>query len=229
MHRHDGRIRKRVRGLDGVVDVHREIERPARLCRAGEQQHDAGLEATRHLGDAVIPDRVAGDVDRPHARGLEDEADDIAGERFDAGRPVPRRRRGDAQAAAVGRRQVRRLPRRQPERIAAEPLGASLGREHAAGLRQEMAAAVIEIVGVLIVAEQHGIDGAEIVGVQGGASGLGQCDVRQLVVTRLVEGRIGDETETGDFDQHRRAADQSEARSGHFSSPYAARAGRVTR
>ena len=67
MQRNDDGIGKRARGLDGVVGVHGEMERPAGLRRAGERQHHAGLEAARHLGDAVVPDGVAGDVDRAAA------------------------------------------------------------------------------------------------------------------------------------------------------------------
>src|SRR5882757_9950102 len=69
MHRHDHGIRKRPRGLDGVVGVHREMERPAGLRRARERQHHAGLEALRDLGDAVIPDGIAAVLARPGSEG----------------------------------------------------------------------------------------------------------------------------------------------------------------
>ena len=62
--RNDHRIGKRARGLNGVVGIHGEMERPAGLRRAGERQHDAGLETPRHLRHAIVPDRVAADVDR---------------------------------------------------------------------------------------------------------------------------------------------------------------------
>ena len=44
--------------------------------------------------------------------------------------------------------------------MSAEPIGADHRREHARHLGQEFAAERVEIVGMLIVAEQHGIDGA---------------------------------------------------------------------
>ena len=62
--RDDHGIRKRPRGFDGVVGIHGEMERAAGLRRAREWQHHAGLEAPRDFGDAVIPNRIAADVDR---------------------------------------------------------------------------------------------------------------------------------------------------------------------
>jgi hypothetical protein len=60
----DERVREGVRGLDRVVRIHRQVERAAGLGGAREQQHDVDFEATRHFGDAVVPDRVAGDINR---------------------------------------------------------------------------------------------------------------------------------------------------------------------
>src|SRR5258708_36591135 len=62
--RDDHRTRKRARGFDGLVGIHGEMKRAAGLRRACEWQHHTGLEAPRDFGDAVVPDRIATDVDR---------------------------------------------------------------------------------------------------------------------------------------------------------------------
>jgi hypothetical protein len=91
-----------------------------------------------------------------------------------------------------------------------------------------MTAAIVEIVAVLVVAEQHRIDGADVLGAHGRTAGLRQGHVRQFVVARTVEGRIGDEAEAGDLDQHGRTADQGETRCGHGRPPVQARTRRIS-
>src|SRR6185369_14687818 len=105
------------------------------------------------LGDAVIPDRVAGEVDRPAAWWNEHEADDIAGQRLDPGRPVPGGRRGDLQRSIAGLRKFWLLPGRQPLDGRAEPVGADPGGQDPLCFRQEFLAGMVEIVGVLVVTE----------------------------------------------------------------------------
>jgi hypothetical protein len=61
VHRNDLGLRKSVRGLDGIFHVHGEMK-GALLGGAHEQQHDAEAEAARQLGDAIEPERVAGDI-----------------------------------------------------------------------------------------------------------------------------------------------------------------------
>jgi hypothetical protein len=94
---HDHRICERARGLDRVVGIHGEMEGTARLRRAGKRQHHAAFEAPRDIGDAVEPGRVAADIDRGARFRAQHETDDIARQRLDARRAVPRRRRGDRQ------------------------------------------------------------------------------------------------------------------------------------
>ena len=93
----------------------------------------------------------------------------------------------------------------------AEPSGARLGGEHAPGLAEQRLARMVEIVSVLVVAEQHGVDGAQLVCRQGRSRSLGQRDMRQRIVAGKMEGRIGKQPEAVDLDQRRRAADQGYA------------------
>ena len=50
-----------------------------------------------------------------------------------------------------------------------KPFGAGDGGQHTSRLWQKILAGMIEIVGVLVVAEQHGIDVAERLGAERGA------------------------------------------------------------
>ena len=56
MNRYDHGVGKCLRRLDRIIGVHRQVERPARLRRTGEEQNDAGLEPARDLGNAVVRD-----------------------------------------------------------------------------------------------------------------------------------------------------------------------------
>ena len=53
---------------------------------------------------------------------------------------------------------------------------------------------MIEIVGMLVVAEQDCVDRPDIRDGECRTRGLGQRDVRQLVFAGLIEGGIGEET-----------------------------------
>jgi hypothetical protein len=143
---------------------------------------------------------------------------------------VTGRRRGDAQATAVCGGQFDRLPWRESFGVAAEPPGANHRGEHATGAWQEGATGMVEIVRVLVVAQQHGIDRADVVRTNGRRAGLLQRDMRQLILAWQVESRIGQQTKPSEFDEDRGAADQSEARAGHVCTPpIQASVGRVTR
>src|SRR5512139_1734643 len=190
-----------------------------RLRRTGEEQNDAGLEPAHDLGNAVIPDGIAGDVDLPH-RGIiarQYESDHVACQRFDAGGAMSRGSGRNPNRFAV-LTQIDGLPRRQPLAISSEALCSHHCRENARGLSQKIATGIVEIVGVLIVAEQHGIERAELRGRNRGPPCFRQRDMWQLVVAGFVEGWIGEETETAELDERGRATNQSNTRR-HRSSP----------
>ncbi len=80
---------------------------------------------------------------------------------------------------------------------------------------------------MLVVAEQHRVDLADRVGRQRGARQLLQLHMRQLIVARRIEGRIGEQAKAVDLDQRSGTADQGDGE-GHAKLRWDA-AGRVTR
>jgi len=64
MDRINRRVGKGVRCFDRIIGVHGEVERTSCPGRTGEEEDHAWTEAVRHLGQAIVPDRVAGDVER---------------------------------------------------------------------------------------------------------------------------------------------------------------------
>ncbi len=212
VHADDGRGGKGVRRLDHVVRIHRHVERAARLGGASERDDELRLIASRDLRRSAVPDCVAGDVDRVSRPSASDEkADDFAGERFDARRPVASGRRGYEELRAARAFDRRGLERRKAFRVSAEPRRADHGRERRRRTRGERAAAAIEIVEMLIVAEQHGVDRADIARRQSRPGELPQGD-RALVFAGRVEGRVGQEPQAVEFDEHGRAADEGQGR-----------------
>jgi hypothetical protein len=130
------------------------------LRRARKRQHHASAEAARDFGDAVKPGGIAADIDRGVIARAHHKSDDIAGQEFDAGRAVTRGRCGNLQRAAVlGELDARSW--RKAFGVAAESLGAGFGGQHALCLGQKVLAGMIEVIRMLVVAEQHRIDIAD--------------------------------------------------------------------
>lgn len=82
--------------------------------------------------------------------------------------------------------------------------------QHALCLAEKLPAGIVEIVGVLIVAEQHSIDFADGLCADRRARQFFKCDVRQFISPRRIEGRIGEQAKAIDFDQRGRTADQGD-------------------
>jgi hypothetical protein len=76
--------------------------------------------------------------------------------------------------------------------------------------------------------EQHRVDRPDIGNGKSRPRRFRQSDIRQLIVTGLVEGRICQEAEAAEFDERRRTANQGNARC-HAISVCQLLAGRVTR
>ena len=84
---------------------------------------------------------------------------------------------------------------------------------------------------MLVVAEQHGIDRADVASAfSAGPISLLQLHMRQLIGAGRIEGRIGEQAKAIDLDQRGRAADQRDG-NGHdgLLSTTTGFAGRVTR
>ena len=158
------------RELDRVLGGHRVVERTGdREADAAEvEDRGADVEAVRDLAHAVVEDGVAGDPDGAVLLALpsEREADHVADERAAERRAVAAWGGGDldrglargfeagglpgGEALGVGRALLRGAWRRA-------------GRDDGAGARQQRAAGGVEVVLVVVVAEQDGVDGAEVV------------------------------------------------------------------
>src|SRR5579871_2114920 len=89
VHGHDLRLGKGVRGRDGIVAVHRQVESPSRLCRTGKGNDNAWAEPARDVGDPFVPDRIAADIDGvAFAREADGEAGYVASDRLDPDRAM---------------------------------------------------------------------------------------------------------------------------------------------
>jgi hypothetical protein len=98
---------------------------------------------------------------------------------------------------------------KEADRVAAQATGAALGGEDDRYLGQEGAAGVVEVVVVLVVGEQDGVDAAEAGGGDRRRVGLDELVVAREghgVLAGRVEGRVGDEPEPAVLDQGGRAA-----------------------
>src|SRR3954469_13035901 len=82
-----------------------------------------------------------------------------------------------------------RAPWREALDVAAQALGAGLGRQRARRFKQIVAARIVEIVRMLVVAEQDRVDRPDCVGPHRGPNRLLQLYVRQLIGARRIEGR----------------------------------------
>ena len=87
---------------------------------------------------------------------------------------------------------------------------------------------MIEIVRVLVVTEQHGIDVADRLGLKRRAGQFFEFHMRQLIGTGRIEGRIGEDPKTLDLNQRGGAADQGDPKWIHVDLALLL-AGRVTR
>ena len=111
------------------------------------------------------------------------------------------RRRRDAQAATRGRRDFEAVPGREPSCIAAEAPRADARRRDEPCPGEKGAARSVEVVEMLVMAEQHGIDLPEGFGRKRGRAFLGEGDRARGVAARLIEGGVGEEAHAADLQQ----------------------------
>ena len=178
-----------------------------------------------HRPHALVEHRVARDPD--HAALVDQrEADHVADDRLTERRTVPARRGDHLDRRLARRLEPGPLPRAQPAGVAAEALGARRGGDHGPGPRQQRAAGRIEVVLVMVVAEQHGVDRRQLVRRDRRAGDLvrGRSPAELVVAARRVERRIGEQRPAAQLDQRGRSADVGEL---HVGEPIRA-AGRRT-
>ena len=180
---------------------HGEMER-ADLGDARRTQIEDGhgnREAARNFGDSFVPDGVTGEIDGMFGgvRNLQHKTDDRSAVVF--GRAVPCGRSYDAQTA-IANGQIKALPGIQSNAISTEAFGAFDSGEYCFRPGQQASARSIEIIGVVVVAEEHEINGAGIQRGDGRARGLQERHWPGGVLSgRRIEGGIGEELRAAKF------------------------------
>jgi hypothetical protein len=112
--------------------------------------------------------------------------------------------------AAAGTFQYASLEGSEAASAIAEPFSAGLrrvGNRHGA---EEFAAGPVEIVEMLIVTEEDGIDPADLLDRQRRPRGLFEPDRGLPVESRRIEGRVGEQAKAAIFDKYGRAAYQGQ-------------------
>jgi hypothetical protein len=120
---------------------------------------------------------------------------------------VPGRGGGHRHGPAVGAGQLDRLPGGEATGGAAETAGAAAGGEDERDVGQEGASGVVQVVRVLVVREQHGVDRTEVGWVDRRGGGLGQNHAAGGVVPGGVEGRVGQDPQAAVLEEGGRAAE----------------------
>src|ERR1700682_135993 len=134
------------------------------------------------------------------------------GEEVDTRVPVPGGGCGYRDPITVSAGDDRGLPGAEADGIAAETAGAGDRREDLLGDVQGVTAPPIEVVVVLVVAEQDCVDGPELIETDRGILGLGRADARSkaVMLARGIEGWICEQSDSTNLDQGGRAADIGE-------------------
>ena len=97
----------------------------------------------------------------------------------------------------------------------AETLRAGNGREDAPGIGQQRPPFGVEVVRVLVMAQEHGVDRQDLRGRYCRLLGLRQRDVREPILAGRIEGGVGDEAIAIHLDQGRWTADQGDLHAAH--------------
>jgi hypothetical protein len=232
--RHDQRVAEVPGGLDRELRVEGQVDVGPpdlrHLCATGEE--DDGVEGAvlgDDLGDQVGRGVVAADVDARQVRPGQHEADHRAVFFPDSvGRAVVGGDGDDPRAAF----EVDAVAGIEADRPFAEPLRAGLRRQHQRHFGEQLAAAVVEVVGVVVVGDQDDVDRQDVGCRDRRADELVEGDRRAGpgVVPGLIEGRVGEEPQRPVLDQRGRPADQGQSRLAHprppLAEPLIARSGR---
>ena len=145
------------------------------------------------------------------------EADHIAHKRVAERRPVAARRRGDLNRRAPRSLQPRDCPRLQPARSAAQPSRPRDGRDNDACRRQQLPPSGIEVVPVVIVAEQYRVNRQELGGGdrRSGQLARARAPAEGVPLSGRIERRVGEQSPGANFDKRSRPADVGDANLAH--------------
>jgi hypothetical protein len=123
---------------------------------------------------------------------------------------VPRWRGRDAQHATISRRQIVALPGGQANDVLAKPAGARCRGQHSRGRHEHATARAVEVIEVMVVTQQHDVDGADCLRGEGGALRLPQhVDGRAVLAAGRIEGWVGQQSQPAELEQGRGATDVS--------------------
>ena len=213
----DRRLRaQQAEQLDRFAGAQRVAQRAGgREADAAEvDERGADVDPVGDLADAVVEDGVAGDPERAVLLPLpaQREPDHVADQRPAQRRAVAAGGGGDLDRRLALGAQLGLRPGREAAGVAAEPPRAGLGRDHGPGPRQQRPAGGVEVVVVVVVAEQHRVDRAQLLGGDRGLGQLGRAGAPAEAVLAAggVEGRVGEQAPAAELDQHRGAADVGE-------------------
>ena len=147
------------RRFDGLLSSHGEMERAYFRHEGCAEVEDGGADwkAVGYFGDAFVPDRVAGEVDHLLRRVSEEEHEADHGPAIVALWAVTGGRGDDSQDTSL-RREIDALPGFQSRAVTTQPGCAYLRGENCSRVREQTPAGVVEIVKVVIVAEEHVIE-----------------------------------------------------------------------
>ena len=175
------------------------------------------MSTVSRLGDLVkagVEDGVARDPE--HAVLLllprERKPDHVAHERAAQPRSVPTRRGGHFDHGLPRCLEPDRLPRHEAPSLAAEALRSSRRRYDGGHTREQRPPCRVQVVGVMVVGEQHRVDRPKV----GRRDRRLRCLARASPVSegvrspRRVEGRVGQQPPAAHLDQDGRAADVSD-------------------
>ena len=103
------------------------------------------------------------------------------------------------------------------DRAPTEAVGARLGGEHGAGLGEQRPAGVVEVVGVVVVREQHHVDRRQVGRAEGRSDQLGRgaAPPERVPPPGRVERGVDEERPPLDLDEHRGPTDVGEVGRGH--------------
>ena len=158
-------------------------------------QGDVDIEPLGDLADAVVEDGVAGDPEHPVLLALpgQREADDLADDRVAERRPVAAGRRRDLDRGPPVGLEPGAFPGGEAAGVAAEPLRPGDGRDDGPGAGQQLPPGPVEVVVVVVMAEQDRVDPPQIGGGDRRSGELLRAGppAEPVAAAGGVEGRVG--------------------------------------